>query len=121
MKLIYIAGPMGFRRHIDYNFPAFDHARDFINSFDHLRAISPADMDRDCGFDGRLRSLPTTPDFTIKSIINRDVTAIMECDGIYMLDGWLMSVGAQAERRLAIWLGIPVFYEGTHDSVLEMF
>jgi len=121
MKLIYIAGPMTSRAHIDYNFPKFDAARDFINGFSNLRAISPADMDRDLGFYGKPFGMPDTPNCQRKNIIKRDVDAILECDGMFMLHDWWLSTGAQAERKLAIWYGLYIFYQGSTEKILNEF
>lgn len=37
-----------------------------------------------------------------------DLKLLLDCDAIYMLDGWLFSRGAQIEFRLAHNLGIKV-------------
>lgn len=121
MKLIYVAGPMSSRAHIDYNFPKFDEARDFLNAFENLCAISPADMDRDLGFNGEPYGMPETPNFQRINIIKRDVDAILECDGMYMLHDWWLSVGAKAERGLARWYGLHIFYQGSSERTLSNF
>jgi hypothetical protein len=38
-----------------------------------------------------------------------DLELVRRCDGMVMVPGWARSVGAQAERDLAISLGLPVF------------
>jgi len=36
---------------------------------------------------------------------------MLECDAVYMLDGWAASKGANLERYVASQLGLPIFYE----------
>lgn len=111
---IYIAGPMRGKRW--FNFPDFDWAKECL-----MRAgwevISPADLDREIGFD--VKSLPPDTDwnditkigFDLRAAIQRDVAAICQCDAIFMLHGWSGSRGAKAEKAVAEWLGLMVFYQ----------
>ena len=111
---IYIAGPMRGKKW--FNFPDFDWAKECL-----MRAgwevISPADLDREIGFD--VKSLPPDTDwsdvsklgFDLRAAIQRDVAAIRQCDAIFMLHGWSESRGAKAEKAVAEWLGLMVFYQ----------
>ena len=111
---IYIAGPMRGKKW--FNFPDFDWAKECL-----MRAgwevISPADLDREIGFD--VKSLPPDTDwsdvsklgFDLRTAIQRDVAAICQCDAIFMLHGWSESRGAKAEKAVAEWLGLMVFYQ----------
>lgn len=111
---IYIAGPMRGKKW--FNFPDFDWAKECL-----MRAgwevISPADLDREIGFD--VKSLPPDTDwsdvsklgFDLRAAIQRDVAAICQCDAIFMLHGWSESRGAKAEKAVAEWLGLMVFYQ----------
>lgn len=114
MKKIYIAGPMRGKRW--FNFPDFDWAKECL-----VRAgwevISPADLDREVGFD--VKNLPPDTDwndvaklgFDLRAAVQRDVAAICQCDAIFMLHGWSESRGAKAEKAVAEWLGLMVFYQ----------
>lgn len=93
---IYVAGPM--RGIKDFNFPAFDDARDHL-IVHNWQVISPADMDRTLG------------QGTNRDYARRDTKAILECDAIYMLKGWEKSVGATAEHALATWAELTIFYQ----------
>lgn len=113
-RKIYIAGPMrGFEF---YNFPAFDVACDKL-AMDGWAPVSPADLDREKGFDET--DFPEDHDWnewasstgTLEEIIHRDYEAIKLCDAIYMLEGWDISIGARAEKGLAEWFGLDVYYE----------
>lgn len=111
---IYIAGPMRGKKW--FNFPDFDWAKECL-----MRAgwevISPADLDREIGFD--VKSLPPDTDwsdvsklgFDLRAAVQRDVAAILDCDAIFMLHGWSESRGAKAEKAIAEWLGLMVFYQ----------
>ena len=111
MKLVsvYIAGPM---KGIPlFNFPAFDRARDLINTWENSVAVSPADIDRAHGFDPA--SLPDDYDWNLipasagtrEEIIKRDIGAVLAADEIYLLPNWENSAGAKAELHLARWAG----------------
>lgn len=110
--VVYIAGPM---RGIPlFNFPAFDKAKAILEERGH-KVISPADLDRDSGFD----PLKVSANYEwsgfaneeLRDAIRRDLEAIQKCDAIYMLAGWEDSTGATAERAVAEWLKLPVMYE----------
>ena len=104
---VYIAGPMtGIK---EFNFSAFDEAKVKLeNSVHHDDVISPADLCRAEGFDETC----TTGNENLKDlgldldlIIFRDLHSVMECDAIYMLDGWTKCKGARAEHAVAVWAG----------------
>lgn len=94
---IYVAGPM--RGCVDFNFPAFDAARDHLRIFG-WHVISPADIDREQGLSDS------------RGYAKRDCKAILEwCGAIYMLKGWQHSVGASAEHAVAKWAGLAIHYQ----------
>jgi hypothetical protein len=112
-KKIYVAGPM---RGIKYfNFPSFDMAKRKL-TIEGWEVVSPADLDRETGFDPR--SLPDewdwnkTPEtFSLQDAIERDLKAIAECEAMYMLDGWQDSKGAIAEKTVAEWHEHEILYQ----------
>lgn len=112
-KTIYIAGPM--RGKPLFNFPSFDAARDRLVA-DGWSVISPADMDREIGFD-ETKSYPPTKEF-LDAAMARDIEAIKKSDAIYMLRGWKESTGATAEYHLARWKHIPI-YEEEAEGILD--
>jgi len=122
--VIYISGPMRGIRF--YNFAAFDAARDFVREHGG-EPISPADVDRAFSLDpftwddAKIRQADeqdwsgTTSDDPehLRSIVLRDTAVIASLrpergDFVLTLPGWENSTGAQAEVRLADWLGLPV-------------
>jgi len=107
---IYILGPM--RGIPFYNFPAFDKAAAKLREAGY-EPVSPADIDRECGFDAM--ALPHDFDWGsipaslhLKDIISRDLLAIVnDADGYYCLPRWTESVGATAEWHVCQWKAIP--------------
>ncbi len=106
---VYIAGPM---RGIPlYNFPAFDAAKQSLLNLGYI-PISPADIDRDNGFDPTI--LPADHDWSsvdsigldLREVVRRDLTALLSCDAVYLLEDWHKSIGASAEVAVAKWLGL---------------
>lgn len=108
MARVYVAGPM--RGIKDFNFPAFDKARDLGLSLG-WQVISPADIDRESGVHET-----TNPNFSPKDIRDfalRDTDAILSLhaedgDAMALLPGWWKSKGATAEHYLAIWIGLQI-------------
>ena len=100
---VYVAGPM--RGAENFNFPAFDAARDLLVGLGH-EVVSPADLDRAAGFvaayDGHIM---TTAAFSIAKALCQDFAAICSCDAVAFLPGWETSAGSLAERRVAMDVG----------------
>lgn len=106
MRTIYIAGPM--RGRPFFNFPAFDAARDRLKA-EGWNVLSPADMDREVGFDESVDHEPSKQ--FLDAALDRDIEAIKKADAIYMLRGWRESTGATAEYHLARWRHLTIFEE----------
>ena len=108
MPTAYIAGPM--RGRPFFGFPAFDAAKKHLLEIGY-NVISPADLDRECGFDPfALDPQPIDwnilpPTFSVEEAFDRDVEAIKKSDYVCLLPGWENSVGAKAEYSIALWLG----------------
>ena len=112
-KSIYIAGPM--RGLPLFNFPAFDRAAELLRA-DRWTVYNPAEADRDNGFDetGHTGNEPITElvNFDLREALASCCEFIcLEADAIYMLEGWEKSLGATAERALALAIGLEVLYE----------
>lgn len=109
-KFCYIAGPM--RGIEEFNFPAFDDARAYLNTHG-WKAISPADLDRIEG-DDKLTSEEAASLKTQRRMVARDA-GVLQClrpesgDAVFLLPGWERSQGAAAEFFLARWLSLPVY------------
>ena len=120
-KRIYIAGPMS--GYEFFNFPAFDEAKRVLEAGGAWDIVSPADIDREYGFDPSF--MPVDSDWhevppaagTRSDIIRRDIDALLECDAVYMLPGWRKSTGARAEFTLAVWKGLQLFGDIEHCNV----
>lgn len=46
-----------------------------------------------------------------KSHMKEDISALMQCDAIYMMVGWEKSIGAKIEHDLAQGLNYKIIYE----------
>lgn len=103
---VYLAGPM--RGYEHFNFPAFDEAAKVLREQHRYEVISPAERDRESGFDETQNSLEG---FDLAEALVWDLTAIAQrCDGIVLLPGWEDSAGARAEKATAEALGKSVKY-----------
>lgn len=128
---VYIAGRM--RGVPFYNFPEFDKARDRLQSLG-VEVFSPADMDRENGFDpfsvafhlradGFYRNTydwsKVPPGFDLDAAVKRDNEAIGKADAVYVIhEGFALSAGAVAEVELAMSLAKTVVYDTMDDKTL---
>lgn len=92
---VYISGP------IDGN-P--NYVEDFWNAWvimdnKGLNPVSPVDIG--IALEKKLKRKPTWAEY-----MREDIKALMDCDGIYMLDGWEKSSGARLEEHMAMMTGI---------------
>lgn len=116
---VYVAGPM--RGHKDFNFPAFDAARDALLEKGY-NVISPADIDRAAGFKPQ-DSVDDTKPFVLRDFWSLFYLA-RKGGAIALLHGWYRSTGASAEAFLGRWLGLDFLDHGGvayHSSIPQMF
>lgn len=91
---IYLSGPMSGLP--DYNYPAFDAAAATLRRNGHT-VFNPTETFGGATF---LRK---------EQYLAVDYVAVQVCDGLVTLPGWESSVGATAERAVALSLGKPVW------------
>lgn len=125
-KRVYLAGPM--TNFPNWNFHNFDRVRDdyIMRGFD---VVSPADHDRDNGFEGmgrdgtvaELKALNVH--FDLPAALLWDLQQIAESDGVVLLTGWEYSRGARAELGYAACINKLVQFEGSDDwlSATDVF
>ena len=114
---IYLAGPM--RGHPNFIFPAFDLAAERLRAQGH-EVFSPADHDRESiGADSLINEtgdedqLARETHYTINDALAADTTYICRhAQAVALLPGWEKSTGAQAERALAVALGLTIIILG---------
>jgi hypothetical protein len=94
VKKLFISGPMTGLP--DDNFPAFNFASYQLRAVG-VRVENPAEN-------------PAQPDW--QSYLRQAIRQLSYCDGVWLLQGWEDSRGAQLEHEIAIRLGLPVFYPG---------
>jgi hypothetical protein len=111
--LIYLAEPMSGKPL--YNFPEFDIWRDELVAMGHA-VISPADMDREIGFDPKCfppdwdwNTIPAT--FDMEAAMDRDIAGVRRCNAVFMMPGWECSRGAFAEHAIAVWCRKAIYCE----------
>lgn len=92
MKRIYISGPMTGLP--DFNFPAFNVEASRLRALGY-DVVNPVDLNPDT----------TTP---YNECLRNDLKALLDCDTIAMLDGWMDSNGAHLEVHIAHRVGIKV-------------
>lgn len=96
MTRIYISGPMtgvpGLNR------GAFADAARGLRS-EGLEAVNPHEIGDALGIDT-----------SWLGYMREDIKALMDCDAVLALEDWQQSRGARIEVRLAIALGLPVYY-----------
>ncbi len=103
--IVYVAGPM--RGIPDFNFPAFDEARDYVNSLEKFQVISPADVDREEGLD--LPDVHDVPANIFELCMRRDLEIVANAHAILLLKGWENSAGANNELFVANVCGVEVW------------
>lgn len=59
------------------------------------------------GFDAVIPHDHVKPGSTWEEAMRDCIRAMMDCDAVFMLDGWNRSRGAQAEMITAVLIGIP--------------
>lgn len=101
---VYLAGPM--RGYHNFNFEAFDAATAYLREHG-VEVRSPAEHDRENGFDETLNSLDG---FDLGAALLWDLNQIYECDAIVLLPGWSRSSGCDLELHMARFIGRRVLY-----------
>lgn len=93
---IYVAGPM--RGYAQLNFPKLNEITAKLRERDYV-AINPVEIN-------------PNQDADYLDCMREDIKALADCAAIYLLDGWEMSEGANAEYQVARILKLEVFFEG---------
>lgn len=90
---IYLAGPMSGIP--EFNHPAFHAAAAKLRAAG-WEVVNPAEVN---------------PDHTRPwaECLRADIVAMMDCDSIVLLPGWMDSRGARLERHIAVQLGMAVY------------
>jgi nucleoside 2-deoxyribosyltransferase len=98
----YLAGPMSGMP--DHNYPTFARVQRALQELGfevisphNLNAWAPAAL-------ARGEDEPTVR----RACMRTDLRALLDCDGIFLLDGWERSRGAKIELDLALGLGLEV-------------
>lgn len=113
---LYLAGAMSQKAHQNWGFDDFDRYQAALESQGHV-VLSPAQMDREHGFDG---TGPLPPGWSLADCLRRDFAAIVTCDAVAVIpDHWEASVGVAKELRVADDCGIPVLDADTLEPLVR--
>ena len=93
-KRIYISGPM--TNYPQLNFPAFHAVADELRADGH-DVVNPAEINPHPGADWT-------------TCLRADIAALLQCNAIRMLDGWMASRGAVLEHHIAVHLNFEIIY-----------
>lgn len=92
MNLIYLSGPMSGLP--DHNFPAFNREAERLRAIGH-EVINPVDINPD-------------PGTSWHECLRNDLSALLGCDTLALLDGWEHSNGAHLELHMAHRVGMKI-------------
>jgi hypothetical protein len=96
------------RGYPQFNFPAFDSARDAWAARG-WEVVSPADMDRQLDGVDEINPSPDT-NHSFAHYMRRDITVLLTVDAIAFLPGWEASIGANVEKVVGGALALE-FYD----------
>lgn len=92
MNRIYLSGPMtGMPQH---NFPAFNAEAARLRALGY-DVVNPVDINPD-------------PGVTWHQCLRNDLQALLTCDTLALLDGWMISQGAHLELHVAHRIGMCI-------------
>jgi len=94
---VYVSGPVSGR--VDLNRPAFERAARLLAAWGH-DPVSPFDTS------------PYHPEKEWIDYMLDDIPAMLECDAVAVLPGWIFSRGARIEVILAWALGMKIVMLG---------
>lgn len=92
VKTLYVAGPMSNRP--QNNYPAFNGAAASLRARGYI-VVNPAEFGTEGGA-------------SYQDLLRKDLKALLDCDGVAVLEGWWESVGARNEVQVAGVLKMPV-------------
>ena len=92
---VYISGPITGVDNYNENFIMAERALQY-SGYDTVMPVTIG-----AALKSKLKREPTWAEY-----MREDIKALMDCDGIYMLDGWEKSSGARLEEHIAVRIGI---------------
>lgn len=108
---VFVSGPItGCERH---NFAKFDEVEKWIRGLGIL-VTNPAVVARSYREHDVLNDQET-----FRDMIRSELSVLVRCSHIFMLDGWERSTGAKRELKIALDLGLEVILEGTTSDEMR--
>jgi Domain of unknown function (DUF4406) len=111
MKKIYISGPMTGLP--DLNFPAFTQAAARLRALG-FEVVNPAEKEEEL-----VVFSESSEEEIWQHYLKKDLIAMLDCDSIYMLQGWEKSKGAHLEMHVAHRVGISIEFEPQTNMLVE--
>lgn len=108
---VYLSGPMTGLP--EFNFPAFHAGAAELRAAGY-EVANPAEEDLNDGFNP---SIDDPADLDLRAALERDIEAVLACDALVLLPGWMDSPGTAVEVLTARAMGIPVL---TLDEALAL-
>ncbi len=97
-KSVYISGPISGNRKFRED---FDRAEQYLKGFDGVKILNPANIPEP----------PLESSNRWGYFMRNSLRLLSNADIIFMLEGWQQSKGAELEHRIALELGMEVWYE----------
>ena len=106
----YISGPIAGKP--DKNKVAFMHEQDWIDLIDgdNYIAINPHDVPPRAHEGACPDSYYHDGEHSSACYLRTDLIALLDCDVVLMIEGWINSKGANMEIQVARMAGIPICY-----------
>lgn len=98
----YLAG--GMSGYENNNFPLFDLYRNVLNRDTEYEVVSPADLDREMGYNGT----EVVTGEQLREVLTYDIEHLLRCDAIFLMPRWRESSGARLEAHIAAALGLTL-------------
>ena len=104
---IYISGPMtGIE---DFNYPKFDRIEKELKE-QGFEVVNPASIGRELVAREVIKD-SMSDEIKTQVYMKHDLIGLLECDSIFMMNGWMDSKGAFIEYNVALVTGHRFFYE----------
>lgn len=111
---VYICGPIA--GYPNLNKDAFAHAKQYIDDLG-LYPVNPHDIapfahvSTDCPGGDKYYGHKEEGLHSSTCYMRTDIQRMLQCDAIYVLDGWEASIGGRLELMVAAQCGMDIFFE----------
>lgn len=115
MRKIYVCGPMS--GYPGLNEPAFRAAELSLSRLGRHIVVPHDVLPREhTGPCPASHKVETQGQHEVACYLRADLAALLDCDGVYVLEGWEASVGARLEVQVAAACGLTIEFERFRDA-----